>query len=148
MILLAEIPAPASVELAGWLVCFISVVIGVNAVLKLFDRLKGEKALPANETLGHAHTTLVRRVDGHASDIDALRREFAENVKDQDRKDSTHRAGLYRKIEESEQKLRQEIKDLRTENSQKMEANRAELSQDIKDMPAQVIALLKNTGAI
>ena len=139
---------PSSVELAGWLICLVAIAVGYNAIAKAWDRLRGDPPTPPNDRLHHDHTTLARRVDMHTSDIEAIRRDIQRGHEEQDRKDSTHRASLYRKIEESEQRMRGEIKELRVENNTKMESMRMELSTDIKNMPMQVVALLKNTDAI
>ena len=144
----AEITDVVPVQIGAWLACLAFMVMLLNGAGKLLDRWRGESPTPPNEQLSHQHTTLSRRVDGHASEIEQLRAQLRHAQEEQDRKDSTHRASLYRKIEESENKLRIEIKELRRENTEKMEDNRRELSEDIKNMPSQIIALLKNTKVI
>ena len=156
MITLAELPTPSPNAIAAWLVSFVAVVMGINAVLKLTDRFRSS---PPNETLGVQNTALSQRVDAIEGNVKAtlasqhsqlhqrvdtieenvkeLRREIAEHNESVTRETSIHRKSLY-----------QQIDGTRRELEGKMEANRKELAQDIKDMPGQLVALLKNTSAI
>lgn len=135
--MLAELSNPVPVEMVSWLACVAFAIALINGGFKLVDRLRGQPPIPPNETLGHVCATLSGRVDRQEFELADLRRELKENQADQSRQDAQLRESLHRKIDET-----------RVELETRMEAHRRELSQDLKDMPARIIALLKDTDAI
>ena len=135
--MLADLNNSTPPELVTWLGCAAFLIVLVNGGMKLVERVRGERAEPPNRQLDAAHANLSRRVDGQAADIAELRREFRKSEAEHARNDASQRASLYRKIDET-----------RAELEARMEAHRGELSRDIKEMPAQIIMLLKNTDAI
>lgn len=122
----------------------------LNQIDDFVDRRKGKPGQPPNEQLEISQAALERRVEKLEdslvgkewfakvdADLQDMKEETARHRSDRDKLDSIHRASVYRKIDE-----------VRVGIVAQMESNRQELSVNINSMPAQVITLLKTTGAI
>ena len=141
-----QVPA----TIASWLECLVFVLGAIYLTVSLYRSVAGKPAHPPNSELEIEQKQLqvrvtkledslvgkewFEKVDG---DLSALKSETAAHRIERDRQDSIHRASIYRKIDE----VRQEL-------NHQMEANRKELSENIGQQTSQIIAVLKNTGAI
>lgn len=153
MILLAEIATEAPKGFSNWLANSLFALGCIFAVIKIVKEFRGEPPVPPtppNGELHHAITAIVKRVDGHGSDIERLHANLERHRADEDRVDSSHRkalyskldeniAGVYERMEENRKELSHEIAALRTENNTKME----QLPERILNMLDKINALRK-----
>jgi hypothetical protein len=118
----AQMPVPTSAEFAGWIVCLAASIWGANQLTKLVHSLRGPSPQPPS-------TELKGAIDLLAVRILALER-LSE-------RDTERRGEIYEKIDKVRLELTRDIKSV----DQRMEAMG-------KHLPAEIVALLTNTGAI
>ncbi len=110
---------PDSLQIAGGLASMFFVIGGVNAGLKLIDRLRGQ---PAADQLKVIAEEMSRRV----TQLETLR---GQDIKDQEER----RRDIYSQVDRTRLELKQDIK---------------AIDDRLGAMPAQIVALLRNTGAL
>lgn len=150
MILLAQAATEVPKEFAVWSACLAFLVLLTNECIKLVGKLRGKAGTPPNELLEVSQKDLTRRVvvleeavvgeewfTKVEKEIELLRGDSTRHREEKDRTDSIHRAAIYKGIDK-----------VRSETGQHIEDVRKELSKDIKEMPFQIVALLKNKGSI
>jgi len=115
--------APTSVEIGGWMACLFFLVAGFNQLFKIADRMK-EKPPPAEtyltKTEFSAHSAqLTARFDRMESDLRVLAEKLDET------------SGEAAKLNELRaSKMHERLNDIE------------------RNMPNQIVALLRNTGAL
>lgn len=118
----AQMPVPTSAEFAGWIVCLAAAIWGANQLIKFVNSLRGPSPQPPSTELKGAIDLLALR-------ISALERLSA--------RDTERRGEIYERIEKVRLELTRDIKEV----DKKVE----EMG---KHLPAEIVALLTNTGAI
>ncbi len=116
--MLAQI-TPDALHIAGGLASMFFVIGGVNASLKLFDRLRGQ---PPAEHLKLLADALNRRLD----QLETLREQDLREANDR-------RRAVYAQLDKTRLELKHDLQ---------------ALDAKIATMPAEIVALLKNTGAL
>ncbi len=111
--------SPDTLQIAGGMASVFFLVGGINAILKLADRVRGQ---PSVEQLKVVTDALHQRVRA------------LEVLRERDHKDQAERrAALYQHVEKTRLELKQDLK---------------ALDAKIGAMPAEIVALLRNTGAL
>jgi len=124
-----DLSAPP-VGVAAWIGCFAFIVVLINAVIKLADRLRGKQPYPPNEILE-------KRVNGVEETMNEIESRVERHREANDRAAQVRTAGIYTKVDQ-----------VRKESQEHTEAVRKELSDKIDGLPDRLIATLKNTGAL
>ncbi len=116
--LLAQI-TPDALHIAGGLASMFFVIGGVNTTLKLVDRLRGQ---PNPERLQPLADALHRRLD----QLEAAREHDLREAEER-------RRAIYAQLDRTRLELKQDIQAVESK---------------IATMPAEIVALLRNTGAL
>lgn len=152
--MIAEVSTDFPWQYVGWLIVGLAAVaVCFNQIDDFIERRKTKippPQEPANRELEIKQENLTSRVKALEDtivekewftkierDIETMRLESNEARADKSKEDSIHRSSIYRAIDK-----------VRVENSEHIESVRKELSSDIKEMPMQLVALLKNTNSI
>jgi hypothetical protein len=136
--LFAEIdPTSAPANIKGWLECLFWFFGLIGALLYISKQVRGEKPHPPNESLGQSQEQLTERIEN----LEQWRGDLTEKM-EMDKQTillsgSQRGQRIYEKIDGEVKSLRQEMKEMNKDLTDKCEA-----------IPAEVITLLKNTGAI
>lgn len=118
LILLAQI-TPDALHIAGGVASMFFVIGGINAGFKLVDRLRGQ---PPAEHIKSLADALNRRL------------EHLELAREQDLREAEERRGaIYAQLEKTRLELKEDIQGL---------------EEKVATMPAEIVALLRNTGAL
>lgn len=75
----ANLPTPTSMEIAGWILCAFAIAGGINQILKLVERARGEAPKPPNAELAVAVSAMEARVTGVEKQIHETRIEVRGN---------------------------------------------------------------------
>jgi hypothetical protein len=120
-----------------WIACLAFAVVFCNGVMKLVDRFRGEEPHPPNASLGQSQEQLAERVNSLEVWRGDLTRKLEADKQAILLSGSQRGQRIYEKIDDEVKTLRIDMKEMNKDLTQKCEA-----------IPSEVIALLKNTGAI
>lgn len=122
----------------GWLIGGLAcLAVCINQIDDFLDRRKTKPGEPPNEQLQESHRELTRRVEGVEHDIQSLRVQISDNYQLNQEHASARSKTIFDAIAETRKELRGEIQGVR-DSVADMQTN----------MPNQLVALLRNTGAI
>jgi len=122
---------PNSYQAVGFIALAIFAMVGgVNQVLKLTDRFKGQ---PPPAKLEGSLNGVILRLNALDTAVMQLRAEFHEGHEQRSQDNDARRRAIYEKIEGVRLELKKDIKDV---------------EEKIGDLPNELIVLLKNTGAL
>jgi hypothetical protein len=141
MFLLAEIAVPSSLEIGGWMGCAFFAVALWNGINKAFDRNR-EKPAPAETyatklELARVEKELKEEALRVAADVKSLRLEIIANGE-------TRRASIEGKVEA----VRKEVKGDIDGVHRRVDLLGQNFDERLENLPSQIIALLRNTGAL
>lgn len=147
-IFFADTPVPTSLEFGGWMLCLAAFLGILNQFFKAKQNLFGEKTktqispqplsvrmediYATDRECQARHDREGKRIYDLSREIEMMRQERMKEVSSA----ASSRAAMYNRVEE----VRKEL----TAHSENM---RRELGDKIDQLPAQVIAILRNTGA-
>lgn len=124
--MLGQMATPGAVELAGWLGCLFFLCAGANQVAKLWDRTRPRP--PSSDLKG--------AIDLLSGRIAELEKSAAHNT--------ARRKEIYEKIEETREGLTAQVERVHA----RVDKLQEEMHEQIKDLPNELVVLLRNTGAI
>jgi hypothetical protein len=121
---------PASFNLAGWLGCAAFAIWMLLLILKLGDRIRGEKANPPNEQLGQSHQHLRADFDKHENE------------------DRREHENIFKKLGGIERGVEERLTAKLTLMANEDKASRGKMHDQITDLNAKVSALDERSDLI
>lgn len=137
-----------SVHIAGWLACLMFVMGIVKMGIGLVKDLKDKPApVDVQREAGEKYVSKIACAEQHRGVSERLN--FLDQQRINDAKDGAQsRAKIYEEIKAVQTETVHELAAVRTELSQKMDEQAREFGQALRDMPSQIITILRNTGVI
>lgn len=102
----AQIPAPSSLEMAGWLACFVAFIAGVNQVLKFTDRFKSK---PPTEQLQSSQDALSGRIGSVEENLRSFQERSQEEIAHYHEQGEERRRAIYCKLDEMKESVKEDM---------------------------------------
>lgn len=147
----SPLPAPTGTQLLIWLGCLASVLSGFAFVLMIYNQLSEAKRNLMGRKEGEIPQPLsVKMASTFVSEEECRKRytELADEMAEDRRAGISSRNKIYEEIRRVNHEMENKMDAVRQEVSDHTESVRRELGGQIANLPAQLVAILKNTGAI
>lgn len=156
MITLAEVatsplPTPSGTQLLVWMGCLAAVLAGFAFVLMIINQFSEAKRNLTGRKEGEVPQPLtVKMASRFVSEEECRKRykELADTLADDRKAGISSRNKLYEEIRRTSVEMEKKMDSVRKEVSEHTESVRTELGGQISNLPAQLVTILRNTGAI
>jgi hypothetical protein len=147
----SPLPAPTGTQLLVWMGCAAAALGGFAFVLMIYNQLsEAKRNLTGNKEGQVPQPLTVKMASRFVSEEECRKRykELCDALADDRRAGISSRNKLYEEIRRVNGEMEKKMDSVRQEVSDHTESVRKELGGQIANLPAQLVAILRNTGAI